>query len=269
MAAFSDMNVIITGAATGLGAATAIGLARAGAPRLVLNYASSREACAATAEACRAAGAKEVRLVQGDVSKDEDCRRIVAEAQSWGAVHALVNNAGTTLHVPHDQLDRLSAEDFHRIYGVNAVGPFQMIRAARPLLEAAHAAWGLPASVVNVSSIAGLAGVGSSVAYVASKAALNGLTVSLARALAPAIRVNALCPGYIDTPWFVKGTGQENADRLRRQVAESTPLGVAPKPEDVAEVAIFLAGPGSRYMTGELVPCDAGTRLAGPGPRRR
>lgn len=269
MAAFSDMNVIITGAATGLGAATAIGLARAGVRRMALNYASSREACEQTAAACRDAGATDVRLVQGDVSQDADCRKIVAAVADWGALHALVNNAGTTLHVPHDELDRLSAEDFHRIYGVNTVGPFQMVRAARALLEAGAVDWGLPASVVNVSSIAGISGIGSSVAYVGSKAALNGITLSLARALAPAIRVNALCPGYIDTPWFVKGTGQDNADKLRDQVAATMPLNVAPRPEDVAEAAIFLAGPNSRFMTGELVPFDAGARLVGPGPKKK
>lgn len=268
MAAFSDMNVIVTGAATGLGAATAIGLAEAGVKHLLLNYASSKDACELTAEACRAAGASDVRLVQGDVSKDDDCRRIVAAAADWGAVHALVNNAGTTMHVPHDDLDALSAEDFHRIYGVNTVGPFQMIRAARALLEAGAKAWGIPASVVNVSSIAGISGIGSSVAYVGSKAALNGITLSLARALSPLIRVNALCPGYIDTPWFVKGTGQEAADKLRESVKQGTPLNAAPKPEDVAQAAVFLAGPGSRYMTGEFVPYDAGSRLSGPGPRK-
>jgi len=269
MAGFSDMNVIVTGAATGLGAATAIGLARAGVSRLVLNYSSSKEACEATAEACRAAGARDVRVVQGDVSSDEDCRRIVAAAADWGAVHALVNNAGTTMHVPHGALDQLSADDFHRIYGVNTVAPFQMVRAARSLLEAGASAWGIPASVVNVSSIAGISGIGSSIAYVGSKAALNGITLSLARALAPLIRVNALCPGYMDTPWFVKGTGQDAADKLRESVKQTTPLNAAPTPDDVAEAAVFLAGPGSRFMTGEIVPYDAGSRLTGPGPRKR
>lgn len=269
MAAFSDMNIIVTGAATGLGAATAIGLARAGVPRLVLNYASSAEACERTAEACRAAGASEVRVVQGDVSHDDDCLKIVAAAADWGALHALVNNAGTTMHVQHSALDKLTAADFQRIYGVNTIGPFQMVRAARTLLEAGANEWGIPASVVNVSSIAGISGIGSSIAYVGSKAALNGITLSLARALAPHIRVNALCPGYIDTPWFVKGTGQEAADKLRESVKETMPLNAAPTPEDVAEAAVYLAGPGSKFMTGEFVPFDAGARLIGPGPHKR
>lgn len=267
MSGFEGMTVLVTGAATGLGAASAIGLAKAGVARMVLNYASSKDAAEETAETCRAAGA-EVRVVQGDVSDDAACRRIVAEAADWGRLDSLVNNAGTTMHVPHGDLDGLSADDFHRIYGVNTVGPFQMVRAARDLLENGAKASGYPSSVVNVSSIAGISGIGSSVAYVGSKAALNGITMSLARALAPLIRVNALCPGYMDTPWFVKGTGQDAADRLREGVRASMPLQAAPKPEDVAEAVLFLAGPGSRYMTGEIVPYDAGARLVGPGLSR-
>ena len=105
----------------------------------------------------------------------------------------------------------LSAEDFQRIYAVNTIGPFQMIRAARALLEAGAKASGRPSAVVNVSSVAGISGGGSSVAYAASKGALNTMTQSLARALAPLIRVNTVCPGYIDTPWFTKGRGEAGA----------------------------------------------------------
>ena len=147
-------------------------------------------------------------MVQGDVSRDEDCKKIVAAAAPWGRLDALVNNAGTTKHVAHDNLDGLSAEDFQRIFGVNTIGPFQMVRAARSLLEAGAKASGRPSAVVNVSSVAGISGVGSSVAYAASKGALNTMTLSLARALAPLIRVNTVCPGYIDTPWFTKGRGR-------------------------------------------------------------
>ena len=150
-------------------------------------------------------------MVQGDVSRDEDCRKIVAAAAPWGRLDALINNAGTTKHVAHDNLDGLSAEDFQRLFGVNTIGPFQMVRAARSLLEAGAKASGRASAVVNVSSVAGISGVGSSVAYAASKGALNTITYSLARALAPLIRVNTVCPGYIDTPWFTKGRGVEAA----------------------------------------------------------
>ena len=159
---------------------------------------------------------------------------------------------------------RFSAEDFHRLFGVNTIGPFQMVRAARPLLEAAARAAGYPSSVVNVSSVAALNGTGSSIAYVASKSALNTMTLSLARALAPLIRVNALCPGYMDTPWWTRGVGQEGADKLREAVRAAVPLRVASKPEDTAEVVVFLAGPASRHVTGTIIPADAGQLLLVP-----
>src|ERR1700739_1316770 len=191
---------IVTGSASGLGAATAAILAKGGA-RIVVNYSSSQKEAEQTADLCRTAGA-EVAVVQGDVSRDEDCRKIVAAAAPWGRLDALIKNAGTTKHMAHGNLDGLSAEDFQRLFGVNTIGPFQMIRAARPLLEAGAKASGNTAAVVNISSVAGISGVGSSIAYAASKGALNSITLSLARALAPLIRVNTVCPGYIDTPWL-------------------------------------------------------------------
>ena len=252
---------IVTGSASGLGAATAGLLAKAGA-RIVINYSNSKAEAEATAEACRKNGA-EVVVVQGDVSRDEDCRKIVAAAAPWGRLDVLVNNAGTTKHVAHDRLDELSAEDFQRIYGVNTIGPFQMIRAARSLLEASAKASGRPAAVVNVSSIAGISGNGSSVAYVASKGALNSMTLSLARALAPLIRVNTVCPGYIDTPWFTKGRGEAGAKQVRDMIVSKVPLKVASSAEDIAQVVCFLASPQSSNMTGELVRMDAGMHLLG------
>ncbi|ABD86128.1 SDR family NAD(P)-dependent oxidoreductase [Rhodopseudomonas palustris] len=254
------LNVIVTGSASGLGAATATILAKAGA-RIVINYASSQSDAEATAQACRAAGAAEVVVVQGDVARDEDCRKIVAAAAPWGRLDALINNAGTTKHVAHDNLDGLSAEDFQRLFAVNTIGPFQMIRAARALLEAGAKQSGSAAAVVNVSSVAGLSGVGSSVAYVASKGALNSMTLSLARALAPLIRVNTVCPGYIDTPWFAKGRGAAAAQQVREMVTAKVPLKIASTADDVAALVCFLASPQSGSMTGELVRMDAGLHL--------
>lgn len=253
------LNVIVTGSASGLGAATAILLAKEGA-RVVVNYSSSKKEAEETADSCRSAGG-DVVVVQGDVSRDDDCKRIVAAAAPWGSLDALINNAGTTKHVAHNNLDGLSAEDFQRLYAVNTIGPYQMIRAARSLLEEGAKASGRPAAVVNVSSVAGLSGVGSSVAYAASKGALNAITLSLARALAPAIRVNAVCPGYIDTPWFTKGRGVEGARQVRDMVTSKVPLRIASSADDVAALVCFLAGPQSRNMTGELVRVDAGLHL--------
>jgi 3-oxoacyl-[acyl-carrier protein] reductase len=250
---------IVTGSASGLGAATAAILAKGGG-RIVVNYSSSQKEAEQTADLCRAAGG-EVVVVQGDVSRDEDCRKIVAAAAPWGRVDALVNNAGTTKHVAHDNLDGLSVEDFQRLFGVNTIGPFQMVRAARSLLEASAKATGRAAAVVNVSSVAGISGVGSSVAYAASKGALNTITLSLARALAPLIRVNAVCPGYIDTPWFTKGRGVEGAAKVRDAVTAKAPLKVASTAEDVAGLVCFLATSQSGNMTGEVVRMDAGAHL--------
>lgn len=253
------LTVIVTGSASGLGAASAAMLAKAGA-RLVINYSSSQKEAEQTADTCRSAGA-EVVVVQGDVSRDEDCRRIVAAAAPWGRLDALINNAGITKHMDHGNLDGLSAEEFQRIFAVNAIGPYQMIRAARALLEQGAKLAGRASAVVNVSSVAGVAGIGSSHAYVASKGALNSMTFSLARALAPAIRVNAVCPGYIDTPWFTKGRGAEAAKMVRDMVTEKSPLKIASSADDIAELVCFLASPASRTLTGEVMRIDAGAHL--------
>jgi 3-oxoacyl-[acyl-carrier protein] reductase len=252
---------IVTGSASGLGAATAEILAKGGA-RIVVNYSNSKNEAEKTADICRKAGAAEVVVVQGDVARDEDCRKIVAAAAGWGRLDALVNNAGTTKHVAHDKLDELSAEDFQRIYAVNTIGPYQMIRAARPLLEAAAKASSKPAAVVNVSSVAGISGGGSSVAYAASKGALNTMTLSLARALAPLIRINTVCPGYIDTPWFTRGRGEAGAKQVRDMVVAKVALKVASSADDIAQLVCFLATSASRNMTGEVVRMDAGMHLA-------
>ena len=251
--------VIVTGSASGLGAATAAILAKDGA-RIVVNYASSQKEAEETADLCRGAGG-EVVVVQGDVSRDEDCRKIAAAAAPWGRLDVLINNAGTTKHMPHDNMDGLSAEDFQRIFGVNTIGPFQMVRAARSLLEAGAQASGRASTVVNVSSVAGISGVGSSVAYAASKGALNTITLSLARALAPLIRVNTVCPGYIDTPWFTKGRGVDGAAKVRDSVVAKVPLKRASTADDVAALVCFLATSQSSNMTGEIVRMDAGAHL--------
>src|ERR1700743_2268594 len=250
---------VITGSASGLGAATAAILAKSGA-RIVVNYSSSQKEAEQTADLCRCAGG-EVVVVQGDVSRDEDCRRIVAAAAPWGRLDVLINNAGTTKHVPHGKLDGLSSEDFQRLFGVHTIGPFQMVRAARSLLEAGANASGRASSVVNVSSVAGISGIGSSVAYAASKGGLHTIPLSLARALAPLIRVNAVCPGYIDTPWFTKGRGEAGAKQVRDSVVAKVPLKVASTAEDIAQLVCFLASPASSNMTGEVVRMDAGMHL--------
>jgi NAD(P)-dependent dehydrogenase (short-subunit alcohol dehydrogenase family) len=257
---FSGQIALITGSATGLGASVAVELAKRGAAGLVLNYSRSVAEANETAEACRKAGA-EVVVVQADVASDADCRKLADAAARFGKLDVLVNNAGTTKHVAHANLDGLTSEDFQRIYGVNVVGSFQMVRAARGLLEASADANGRAASLVMVSSIAGTDGSGSSIAYAASKAALNSITVSLARALAPKIRVNAVCPGFIDTRWFVQGVGEENTAKIRAGVAARVPLRAASTADDIAGSVVFLCGADSRHVTGETLLVDAGLHL--------
>jgi NAD(P)-dependent dehydrogenase (short-subunit alcohol dehydrogenase family) len=254
---FTGQVVVVTGASTGLGRAIAVEIAGRGAAVLVINYAKSEVEARETARQVEDLGARAI-LAQGDVSKDGDCVAIAAAAEPYGRIDALFNNAGTTLFANnHADLDAVSADDFLRIYGVNVVGAYQMIRAARALLEAAPA----PGAVVNTASIAGVTGIGSSVPYAASKGALITMTLSLARALAPKIRVNAICPGFIDTPWFGRGFSSDRVDRMRDTVAASTPLKAASTAEDIAGAAVFLASPASRHVTGETLLADAGSHL--------
>jgi 3-oxoacyl-[acyl-carrier protein] reductase len=254
-------SAIVTGAGTGLGAATALGLAKRGA-NVAVNYSSSAEAAEKVAEVCRAEGVKAF-TVQANVGEMADCEKLVAATvEQFGGLDMLVNNAGITKFADQKDLDLLAAEDFERLYRVNVVGVYQMVRAARKALEASGAG-----SIVNVSSIAGVMGIGSSIAYAASKGALNTMTLSLARSLAPKIRVNAVCPGYIASGWFTKWVGQQMEESLARNVKETTPLQMASTPEDVAESILFFLSPASRNITGEILITDAGMHL-GAAPLR-
>ena len=260
--------VLVTGASSGLGRALAVGAARRGAEAVNVNYAGNLAGAEETARAVEAFGAKSL-IVQADVSDDAACRALAEAASRFGRIDALFNNAGITVFAAkHADLEAVNAEDFLNLYRVNVVGAFQMVRACRLLLEAGEAA----GAVVNTSSIAGVMGIGSSVPYAASKGAMNTLTLSLARALAPKIRVNAVCPGFIDTPWFDKAPGGAASDavrdRLRQSVAAGTPLQVASQPDDIADSALFLGSPLSRHVTGETLLVDAGTHL-GPAATRR
>jgi len=246
---------IVTGSATGIGAATTIGLAKRGA-NVVINYSKSAKEAHQTAELAHDANT-DLLVLQGDVAKDEDCRKIAQAAlDTWGRIDILVNNAGTTKFAAHTDLEALSAEDWQAIYAVNVIGPFQMIRASIGALKASG-----NGSIVNVSSIAGVAGVGSSIAYAASKGALNTLTLSLARAFAPEIRVNAVCPGYVATPWFSGRFGEDNAKRIADQQAEANPLKRVAYADDIANTVLFLAGPESANITGEMLLVDSGLHL--------
>jgi 3-oxoacyl-[acyl-carrier protein] reductase len=245
---------IVTGSATGVGAAAAELLASKGC-NVVINYTKSETEARETQAACEKLGV-ETPLCQADVSKDEDCRRMVAAAvEKWGRIDALINNAGTTQFVNHANLDGLDADDFHRIYAVNVIGPFQMTRAVTPHMKAAG-----KGAIVNVSSIAGVMGVGSSIAYTASKGALNTMTLSLARALGPEIRVNTICPGFIQGRWLRAGMGDAAYEAGVAQQERSTPLHRAGTPEDMAQAAVWFVE-GADLITGEILIVDAGAHL--------
>lgn len=245
---------IVTGSATGVGAAAVKLLASKGC-NVVINYTKSEAEAKETEAACKALGV-ETLLCQADVSKDDDCRRMVASAiDRWGRVDGLINNAGTTQFVNHANLDGLSADDFQRIYAVNVIGPFQMTRAVVPHMKAAGRG-----SIVNVSSVAGVMGVGSSVAYTASKGALNTMTLSLARALGPEIRVNTICPGFIQGRWLRGGMGDAAYEAAVAAQERMTPLHRAGTPEDMAEAAVWFIE-GATNVTGEILIVDAGSHL--------
>lgn len=245
---------IVTGSATGVGAATAKLLASHGC-NVVVNYTKSVNEAEETAQACRDAGAKAI-TVQANVAEDADCKKLVeACIAEFGRLDHLVNNAGTTKFVAHHDLEGLTADDFQWIYGVNVVGPYQMVKHAAPHMKKTGAA-----TVTNVSSIAGVKGLGSCVAYAASKGALNTMTLSLARALGPEIRVNAICPGMIQGKWLREGMGEQRYDATLQHQLKTNPLRKVSTPEDNAR-AILMFITGSDLITGQKVLVDGGMHL--------
>jgi NAD(P)-dependent dehydrogenase (short-subunit alcohol dehydrogenase family) len=249
---YEDAVVVVTGASTGLGRAIACGAAKAGARAVVVNFARSAEQAEITASLVREAGAEAV-LARGDVGHAADCERIADAASTFGRVDTLFNNAGVSRA---GRFGELSADDFLEVYRVNVVGAYQMTHAAQSLLEAADAG-----AVVNTSSLAGVTGNGSSLAYTASKGALNTLGKALAMALAPKVRVNTICPGFIDTEWFDKHDPSGGAAGLREHIRKSTALQTVSAPEDIAEAALFLGSHAARHITGETLIVDAGLRF--------
>lgn len=245
---------IVTGSATGIGAACAILLAQRGC-RTVINYTKSEAEARQTAKLCEEHGA-EALLVRANVAEDADCRRMAEAAlEKWGRIDALVNNAGTTkVAFNHADLGALSAADFQHVYGVNVIGAFQMIRAVEPAMRKQGGG-----AVVNVSSIAGVMGIGTSVAYAASKGALNTMTLSLARALGPQIRVNAVCPGFVETRWLQQALGPAYEGAKARYMSTAA-LHKVCTPDDVARAVLWLLE-GSDLVTGELVLVDGGAHL--------
>lgn len=236
---------LVTGSTSGIGRGVAERLSTEGA-EVVLNSRSAPDA------PIFLGGSDRPSLhLAGDVSDESAVIDMIsAIASRHGSLDIVVNNAGTTKKVPYPDLENISVADWNRILGVNVIGAWNVIKASVPLLRASTIG-----AVVNVSSIAGARVSGSSIPYSVSKAALNQLTRTLAKALGPEIRVNAVAPGFIDTPWT-----SEWVER-RQAVAESAPLARVGVPEDVADAVMALIS--SRYVTGQIVTVDGGLSLNG------
>ena len=238
---------LITGSATGVGRACALRFARLGYS-VAVNYSKSQREAEETFADVKKLGVAAI-LHKTSVADDAGVREMVRRCcQELGGLDVLVNNAGTTQFIPHTDLEALTDEVWHDIMSVNVLGTMYCCRAAMPRLKEQKG------NIVNVTSVAGLQGQGSSIPYVASKAALHGVTQALARAFAPNVRVNAVAPGPITTRWLA---GREE---MVEKYLEQTPLKRAATPDDVADVVEFLAT-GTSLMTGQVVVVDGGRTM--------
>ena len=240
---------LVTGSATGVGRACALRFAELGYA-VIVNYSKSEVEAIETAELVEARGVP-VLVCKATVADDVQVTQMIAQtAATFGRLDVLVNNAGTTHFVAHTDLDALTDAVWDEIFQVNVKGAFYCIRAAMPLLKVAKG------SVVNVTSVAGLTGTGSSIPYAASKAALNCMTQSLARAFGPDVRVNAVAPGPILTRWL------EGREGHIQKFLEQAPLGRAATPDDIADTVIYLATRTS-LTTGQVLVVDGGRTMLG------
>ncbi|MGY8656152.1 MAG: SDR family NAD(P)-dependent oxidoreductase [Verrucomicrobiia bacterium] len=247
---------VVTGASRGVGAATALALAKRGCSVLI-NYAQSDAAAAQVRDQVTALGVKAITF-KGDVANDQVCRAMMqAAVDGLGRLDVLICNAGTTSFIPHPDLEAVTDEVWSRIMDVNVKAPFQCARAARAHIEESGGG-----EIVMTSSVAGFTGMGSSIPYCASKAAVINMTLSLARVMGPKIRVNSIAPGIIKGDWLKKGLGENYESVVAEKEAEAV-LKAACAPEDVAEAILSLVT-GSDMVTGQTLACDAG-HMIGPG----
>lgn len=253
-----DMPVVlITGGATGIGAACARAFAQAGWRVVIATLPATQAEAQHVHAECVHLGS-DALVVDLDVTDDASCRRAADRAeQQFGRLDALVNCAGVTRFVPHADLEALPSSEFARTNDVNVLGTFHMIRACRAALERSGRG-----AIVNYSSIAGLSGVGSSAAYAASKGAVISLTLSMARALAPAIRVNAIAPGYVAGGLPSRVLDPDALAAVEAKYLETQPLKRLLQPDEVAALTLFLVN-GPAGITGEVIRIDNGLHLNG------
>ena len=251
----SPKVAVVTGGGTGVGHATSLLLAKHGYD-VVVNYSRSRDEAEQTAAEIQQAGRRSL-AVQADVADDMACKRMVSETvTTLGPISVLVNCAGTTQFIPFAELDQVSDETWERLYKVNVVGAFHCARAVREsMLKAGGGV------IINVSSVAAQLGQGSSIPYCCTKAALDNLTVSLARTFAPTIRVNGVAPGFIAGRWTQAGLG-DSYERIKSAYEQSLPLKRVCTPEDIAEGILSLIL-GSALVTGQTLTVDGGMMIAG------
>ncbi len=242
---FQDRVALVTGGGTGMGRAISLAFGREGA-KVIVNYARSQEESEAVAAEIRVHGGT-AEAMRADVSVDNDVRAMIAHIeQDYGRLDYLINNAGWSTRIPHDQMELLTDEIWDRTLNTNLRGVFYCVRAAVPLLKKNDGA-----AIVNIASVAGLTGFGSSMVYAASKGAVLTMTKSLARALAPDIRVNAIAPGLIRTRF---ASWPEEAFV---QTAEETPIGRLATVEEVAAATLYLCG-NATGSTGDMMVIDGG-----------
>ena len=245
---------VVTGSSSGVGQATAELLASLGA-KVVVNYHSGAEAAERIVGGIRHGGGS-AAAVQADVRRDADCRRLIESAvDAFGALHILVNNAGMTHFVAHDDLEGVTDEVWDDIIGANLRGVFNCTRAAAPHMKKAG-----EGAVVNVASVAGFGGGGSSIPYAASKAGVIVMTKSLARVLGPEIRVNTIAPGFIEGRWLHGGLGEEIYETARQRLSAAAPLGAVATPETCADAIVALIE-RNVFVTGHTVTVDGGLSL--------
>jgi 3-oxoacyl-[acyl-carrier protein] reductase len=241
-----DKVALVTGSATGIGRAIALALAGEGA-HLVVNYTKSEKEARETAAEVERLGRRAL-LCQADVSDRDQIQGMVdAALAEYGRIDVLVNNAGVTVYVAFPDLDGIKVEDWDRIFDVNLKGQFFCAQAVAPIMRRQGSG-----CIINLASTAGLRASGSSIPYCCSKAAVFSLTACLARALAPAIRVNAVAPGLVETRWIAGAPPGAWDGRI-----EQTPLKRLAQPEDIAQAALFLATSGD-FVTGQTIVVDGG-----------
>ncbi|MCD8542907.1 MAG: SDR family oxidoreductase [Gammaproteobacteria bacterium] len=256
---------VLTGAGrqNGIGAATARLLAQQGC-HLLINCLKNTQQAERVAEECRQEGV-EVIVHIGNLTQPSICQEMKNLVMAkWGRVDVIVNCLGNTKSAPYEKLAALQLEDFEKIFAVNVYAPFLIAQAFQEFIsQSPHAV------VINISSAAGITGKGSSIAYAAAKGAENTLTLALAQALSPEVRVNAICPSFVDSSWWEESFAEKEAQyqALLKNMKENNLHSRVLKPENIAQMIMsVILNPG---ISGELIRMDAGAHIGKANAREK